>query len=279
MRRIFLALLALVPSAAFGGILPILTVNSTTINYGTNQVTINGSSFEPVKRAPSVFMSGATLPVVSYTNSQIVATLPNNTAAGNYGIVVTNAIGELFPFVLTYGAVGPQGPQGPAGPQGVTGSQGVPGPAGPTGPEGPAGSTGGPLSYATFTQSNQVVQVPGNVWTLVGSITLPNKGTYIIGGYQQLDAASTEGPTTLGACGFSTETTYDGTTSPVGLSGSATSIPPGGAGSLPLDGSYTVRVIAPFTLYLFCTSASLQFDGATNQLQTSVGQMTAIQVQ
>ena len=42
MRRIFLAMLALLPTAAFGGIIPILTVSSTTINYGTNQVTING---------------------------------------------------------------------------------------------------------------------------------------------------------------------------------------------------------------------------------------------
>jgi hypothetical protein len=42
-----------------------------------------------------------------------------------------DSIGELFPFVITYGAVGRQGPVGPAGPQGVTGSQGVPGPAGP----------------------------------------------------------------------------------------------------------------------------------------------------
>ena len=37
MRRIFLAMLALLPTAAFGGIIPILTVSNTTINYGTNQ--------------------------------------------------------------------------------------------------------------------------------------------------------------------------------------------------------------------------------------------------
>jgi len=282
MRRILLAMLALLPTAAFGGIIPILTVSNTTINYGTSQLTINGSSFLVLQKKPTVVFNTAPLAIASYTNKQIVATLPANTLPGSYGIVIANGIGELFPFVVTYGATGPQGPvgsPGPAGTPGTSGPQGVPGPAGPTGPEGPAGSTGGPLSYATFTQSNQVVQVPGNVWTLVGSITLPNKGTYIIGGYQQLDTVSTEGPTTLGACGFSTATTYDGTTSPAGLSGSATSIPPGGAGSLPLDGSYTVRVIAPFTLYVFCTSASLQFEGATNQLQTSVGQLTAIQVQ
>ena len=52
MRRILLAMLALLPTAAFGGIIPILTVSNSTINYGTNQVTINGSSFEPVKKLP-----------------------------------------------------------------------------------------------------------------------------------------------------------------------------------------------------------------------------------
>ena len=96
-------------------------MSNTTINYGTNQVTINGSSFEPVKKVPSVIMNGAPLTIVSYTNSKIVASLPKNTAAGNYGIVVSNASGELFPFVITYGDVGPQGPQGPAGASGPAG--------------------------------------------------------------------------------------------------------------------------------------------------------------
>jgi hypothetical protein len=276
---LFAALLALVPSLSFAAIIPILTVSSTTINYGTNQLTINGSAFEPVKKSPTVNMAGGSLAIVSYTNIQIVATLPKTIAAGSYGIVVANGIGELFPFVVTYGTTGPQGPAGPPGPEGVSGSQGVPGPAGPTGPTGPAGSAGGPLSYATFTQSNQVVQVPGNVWTLVGSITLLNKGTYIIGGYQTLSSASSEGPTAIGICAFSTSTSFDPTSTPVNLASPTTSIPLGGAASLPLDGYYSVRLIAPFTLYLFCTSTPLEGGDVANELQTGSGQMTAIQVQ
>ena len=52
MRTILLAMLALLPTAAFGGIIPILTVNNTTINYGTNQITINGSSFLVLQKKP-----------------------------------------------------------------------------------------------------------------------------------------------------------------------------------------------------------------------------------
>lgn len=153
MRKILLStLLAFLPSAAFGAATPILTVNSTTINYTTNQITIAGSGFVASNKAPTVVFKTSTLSLKSYTNTQIVATLPANTPAGSYGMVVTNGIGEIFPFVTTYGTAGPQGPVGPVGATGSTGPQGATGPAGPAGPTGPTGPTGGGgvLSYASF---------------------------------------------------------------------------------------------------------------------------------
>jgi hypothetical protein len=179
MRTILLAMLALLPTAAFGGIIPILTVNNTTINYGTNQITINGSSFLVLQKKPTVVFNTTTVAIASYTNTQIVATLPANTLPGSYGIVVANGIGELFPFVVTYGATGPQGPIGPAGPQGVTGSQGVPGPAGPTGPAGPGG---GALSFVLATQQSQITLPLNAAHAEVTALQLPNAGTYVLGG-------------------------------------------------------------------------------------------------
>lgn len=84
MRRIFLAMLALLPTAAFGGIIPILTVSNTTINYGTNQLTIDGSSFLVLQKKPTVVFNTAHLAIASYTNTQIVATLPAARRDGDF---------------------------------------------------------------------------------------------------------------------------------------------------------------------------------------------------
>ena len=124
MKKTTLALAAfslLTPYFAFGAGIPILTLNSATINYSNNQVTFSGTSFEPLKKSPKVLFNAASLPILSFTDTQIVATLPANTKAGTFSVLVANSIGELVPFVLTYGATGPQGAQGPAGPQGPMG--------------------------------------------------------------------------------------------------------------------------------------------------------------
>jgi hypothetical protein len=276
MRRIFLALLALVPSAAFGGIIPILTVSNSTINYGTNQVTINGSSFEPVKRAPSVIMNGATFTIVSYTNTQIVATLPKNTAAGNYGIVVANAIGELFPFVITYGAVGPQGPAGPAGPQGATGSQGVPGPAGPTGPEGPAGPSGGFPAYSAFYNPVALLFPPEVVISngqsvVVSQVVLSKPGTYIISGETELN---NEGQIEIGAgCVFGNNGNGLPAPAAYGLDGGQVETAES-TFSLPAHGFFTTPV--PTTLSLSCVANSFSNTPATVAVTSAI--LTAIQV-
>ena len=279
MHKLLFVLLALVPSAAFGGIIPILTVNSTTINYGTNQVTINGSSFEPVKKAPSVIMNGATLTIASYTNSQIIATLPNNTAAGNYGIVVTNAIGELFPFVITYGAVGPQGPQGPAGPQGVgvAGPQGVPGPAGPTGPEGPAGSSGATAVFSDFASlSNGGTLDPINDnGELMADVTLTKPGTYFISGSEVfLNPDSDQDGAT---CYFSLTNNSFSQPQINSLPMVWGTIPGKWAVTLPTTGFYTTQT-APITLYLFCQVVQ-SGNGVVAHIVPQGGTLTAVQVQ
>ncbi len=179
MKKFLLAVLVLlVPSLGFSAN-PILTVNSSAINYTTNQVTLTGTSFEPVAKTPTVRMAGGALTIISYTNTQIVAALPKDTTAGTYGIVVTNGIGELFPFVITYGATGAQGP---AGSPGATGAAGPAGPAGPSGPAGPQGNAGGPLSFAYGSQPNQITLPQNSNQAEVTAVVLPNEGTYVLGG-------------------------------------------------------------------------------------------------
>ena len=137
------------------------SVYSGTINYSTNRVTLTGCGFEPGKAAPAVWFDGTLLKVNSSSDAQIVATLPANTPAGTFKLIVINSRGETSRFDLTYGAAGPQGPSGPAGPTGAKGAQGPAGPAGPTGPQGAAGSAGGSLSYAKSAAVNPVLFLKG----------------------------------------------------------------------------------------------------------------------
>jgi hypothetical protein len=124
---------------AVSPVMPI--VNNSTIDYGLNRITINGSGFRPATAAPTVQFNNANLILVSSTNTQIVANL-TTTQAGDYRLRVTNSQGNFYEFAVTYGAVGPQGPIGPQGPTGATGPAGPTGPQGPEGPQGPTGPAG-----------------------------------------------------------------------------------------------------------------------------------------
>ncbi|MGA9585283.1 MAG: IPT/TIG domain-containing protein [Terracidiphilus sp.] len=117
------------------------TVQSGTINYVTNQVTLTGTNFVPGKPKPTILFNGAALAVVSATNTQVIATLPTGLTPGTFNLTLTNSAGNSVEFDMTYGAIGPQGPAGPAGP---AGAQGLVGPIGPAGPAGPRGLTGAP---------------------------------------------------------------------------------------------------------------------------------------
>ena len=84
-------------------------VNSGTINYSNNQVTITGSGFEPSKTAPTLLFNGATVLVSSFSNTQIIATLPAGIPPGTFNLTITNSSASSTVFDMTYGAIGPQG--------------------------------------------------------------------------------------------------------------------------------------------------------------------------
>jgi hypothetical protein len=294
MRRITLAIfLMLAPCLGFGAGIPILTVNNTTINYGNNQVTFNGSGFEPTKRAPTVRFNGATLAVDSYSNTQVVATLPANTAAGTFAVIVANSIGEFSQFDLTYGATGPQGPvgprgangaqgpQGPMGPIGPAGAQGPqglmgnPGPEGPAGPVGPAGAPGGVLSYSAFSGILSDSMTP-NVEVALLEVRLAKPGTYVIGGEQTFSNEDSSHSANF-VCYLATSA-ESMTPAAFSLPASWEYLPGGGNVTVPLNGFYTVQQ-APVSLYAFCFYQGVA-GGASVASQVSIGNgaLTAIQV-
>jgi collagen triple helix repeat protein/IPT/TIG domain-containing protein len=119
-------------------------VNSGTINYSTNQITLIGSGFEPAKAKPTVAFNGSALTVATFSNTQVTATLPTGLTPGTFDLTVTNSQGNSVTFDMTYGATGPQGPAGPAGPTGAQGPAGLAGATGATGASGPRGLTGAP---------------------------------------------------------------------------------------------------------------------------------------
>lgn len=97
------------------------TITSVRIAYGiptpsTNTITIIGNFFNPKGIAPSVVMGVTALTVnPSFTNTKIVATLPNSLAAGAYLLTVMNHPDSYSGvFVVNNGKVGLQG-QGPTG--------------------------------------------------------------------------------------------------------------------------------------------------------------------
>ncbi len=98
-------------------------VNSGTINYSTNQITLTGSGFQPNKAKPTVAFNGIALTISTVSNTQVVATLPTGLTPGTFDLTVTNSQGNSVDFNMTYGATGPQGPAGPAGPTGPQGQQ------------------------------------------------------------------------------------------------------------------------------------------------------------
>jgi hypothetical protein len=297
MRKMMITgFLLLAPSLMFGAVIPILTVNSAAINYGANQVTFNGSGFEALKKAPKVLFSGAPLTVDSFSNTQIVATLPANTTAGTYGVIVANSIGEFTEVDLTYGATGPQGPagapgangaqgpkgpMGPAGATGVTGAQGPQGPQGlmgnpgPEGPAGPAGAPGGVLSYSAFSGFLSGSPMAPNEVAALLEVTLAKPGTYVIGGEQTFSNVDLSRSANI-TCYLAT--------SAASMLPAASSLPesweymPGGGNvTVPLNGFYTVQQ-APVSLYAFCFYQGVGGGTSASQVDIENGALTAIQV-
>ena len=121
-------------------------INSATVSYTNNTLTITGQNFGV---SPSVQLDSMTFPTMSSSSGQIVADFPNSTppssfTPGTYFLTVTfkNQVPTIF--TVDIGANGPQGPQGAQGPAGATGPAGPTGPQGQNGIQGPSGLPGSP---------------------------------------------------------------------------------------------------------------------------------------
>jgi hypothetical protein len=169
----FVSLGLAAPKAQAAG-LPV--INSATVDYTHNTVTITGQNFGS---SPTVTLDSITFLTMSSASKQIVADFPSTTppssfTPGTYFLTVTfrNQLPTLF--AVDIGANGPQGPQGVAGPpgpqglqgtQGLAGATGASGPMGPPGPVGPAGIAGsiGPAGPQGATGSTGAVGPQGPV--------------------------------------------------------------------------------------------------------------------
>lgn len=172
--------LAITSSLAHGATKP--TIFSAVVNFSKNQLTITGENFSPHHSAPVVSLDNSTLALVSFSDTDAVATLPSGLASGSYRLTVANSEKKLGSFAITIGTVGPQGapgspgPPGPAGPAGPTGPQG---PQGLQGPAGPSGAQGPPGPSHAYSASGQSLGIsPQSTVTLL-SVTLP-MGSFVV---------------------------------------------------------------------------------------------------
>ncbi len=186
-------LFAVLPLAAQFLPPPFPQINSASINYAVspNTITILGSNFSPTGVAPSIVFAQVKLTLVSSSQTTLVANLPTTLVPGTYTMVVTTSRGLPTPYMVTFGAVGPQGLpgfsgaqglQGPAGAMGATGPQGPIGPPGPQGIVGPAGGTGSQgLTYqgvwkaATTYALNDAVSFSGSSYISLAGANMDNE--------------------------------------------------------------------------------------------------------
>jgi IPT/TIG domain len=273
----FLLLTPLFGAAATATIPPV--VNSVTVSYTSNEITVDGSGFLPATTAPTLLFNNTKLVLVSDSNTKIVAHLPSSIAAGTYNLTVTNSAANKFVFDMAFGAVGPAGPMGPEGPKGAQGSEG---PAGPTGPQGPKGPAGGVLSSSlNASQNSQFLTLKflglpnGTGLTTTSAIFLSNAGTYVIAGQQDLINLDPNlpGPVFCYITNSSNPTAILGG----GIPESETTVPAAGDTTMPLIGYYTAP--KDTTLFMQC---AYQTDpgsnsGSTN-LKAGIAIFTAIQV-
>jgi len=65
------------------------SIVSASIDRTTNQITISGAHLAPATGAPAVRLDGAALTLVTYSATQIVATVPSGLGAGTFQLRVT----------------------------------------------------------------------------------------------------------------------------------------------------------------------------------------------
>ncbi len=216
-RYLCVVLFSLISALSFGVVLPV-TIDSASINYTANTITVTGQGFCANSKLPTVIFNLTQLKLVTTvcSNTSVVANLPAQ-AQGSYKLTVTNGSAGSTTFEVTYGAVGPQGPigltgasgaTGAAGPTGATGQQGLTGATGATGPQGPIGLTGaigaaGPAG----SQGPQGVQgsvgpagasgIPPGTWSYVASLPTATdgpgavlNGQFVVAGYPSANVES-----------------------------------------------------------------------------------------
>lgn len=121
---------------------PHLTVSAAAFDAATERLSVHGVNFGTP--TGTVTLNGFPLPVVSWSDTEIVALLSDETPAGSYLLTVSRgpAATQSDAFSMTIGEVGAQGPQGEPGPPGDPGPTGDPGPQGEPGPRGDPGEKG-----------------------------------------------------------------------------------------------------------------------------------------
>lgn len=125
-------------------------ITRAAVDTETNRITLTGENFfSRLRHRPAVYLGYTQLPVLSSSDSQVIAQLPEG-LTGTYLVSVTNGV-DYDSIDVTLGAVGPAGPQGltgatgatgPQGPAGANGTNGADGATGETGPQGPQGAEG-----------------------------------------------------------------------------------------------------------------------------------------
>lgn len=204
--------------------------------------------------------------VVSYNGSSYVAIVPNGPSPTG-PTPDQSPSWSLMASAGAAGATGPQGAQGPLGPEGVPGVMGNPGPAGPQGSPGPQGPAGGVLSFAVAPIPTAIVVISQSQYTPILSITLPNAGTYIIGGQQVVTNFDPNNENFLG-CAVSDANFNVG----AGLPYSQDNLEANEIKTIPINGYY-VASVAPMRLTFECYSTL-----ATGTMAASYGTFTAVQV-
>ena len=108
----FALVTALLSTSAFAAEPPVIT----RVSDIGGQLSIEGSGFDRGV-TPVVELGSTVLVVATFSDTQIIATLPGAITDGDFLLVVDNSK-DVVTYDLTLGAVGPTGPTGPAGPPG-----------------------------------------------------------------------------------------------------------------------------------------------------------------
>lgn len=117
-----------------------IIIKSVSVEIDNSQIIINVLNMDD-RSSPLVKLADEDLTIQSYTDTQIVVSLPPGILAGDYVLQVKNHKKSVS-YLLTVGAVGPIGPTGAQGIQGKIGLVGNKGDKGDTGIQGAKGDTG-----------------------------------------------------------------------------------------------------------------------------------------